>query len=94
MTACAPPLILSGPRSRSRPPGQPGSSCREGGGDLIQPEGEAPYDHVRAFVDFQPCRYLRWRGDAGYLADLLPWALPLLERLGIEAGKAEARCFR
>ena len=56
----------------------------------LQQEGQAPYDHLRAFVDVQPHGHLRGRRDADYLADLLPWPLPLLEGLGIEAGKAEA----
>src|SRR5262245_17918799 len=58
--------------------------------DVIQPEGEPPYHHVGALVDFQPRRYLWWCRHMGYLADLLPWALPLFERLSVEARKTEA----
>src|SRR5215471_11849340 len=58
--------------------------------DAFEQEGEAPYDHLRALVDIQLCCHLGRRGDAKYLAYLLPWPLSLLESLGVEAGKAEA----
>src|SRR5580704_3857157 len=57
--------------------------------DPLQPEGEAPRDHLHAFVDVQPRRHLWRRGDADYLADLLLWPLSLLKRLRVESGKAK-----
>jgi hypothetical protein len=57
--------------------------------DVVQPEGEPPDHHVRAVIDVQSRRYFWWCLHAGYLADLLPWSLSLLERLCIETGKAE-----
>jgi hypothetical protein len=57
---------------------------------VLKPERKAPHDYVGALVDVQArCDLGRGR-DAGYFADLLPGPLPLLERLGIEAGKTQA----
>src|SRR6266699_4796222 len=80
-------------RAFDRCPGNQG--CREvaiveSDRDVIQPEGEPPYHHVRARVDIQPGRHLWWCRHAGYFANLLPWPLPLLKCLGVEPGKAEA----